>query len=148
MRRRTRGQALIEMGFVVVLLTFLAMGIVEVGYAFARTNMIVHSARDGARFGATLGAGDPTLRDVTTGCLTGAGRSTIHDHVQQSLDNIGFTAQNISVSQGCTGVVPTIAVTVTGPLQFLFNLVGTSVNVNRTVTFEDEARLCTGGGGC
>ena len=142
---RTRGQALIEMGIVVVLLTFLAMGIVEVGYAFARTNMIVHAARDGARFGATL-----DQRDNTTGCLTGAGTSTIHTHVQNALSAIGFTANTIGVSQGCTGTVPTITVTVSGPLHLLFDLLpgGTQVNVNRTVTFEDEARICNGGGGC
>ena len=145
--RRTRGQALIEMGFVVVLLTFLAMGIVEVGYAFARTNMIVHAARDGARFGATL---DASMRDANTGCFTGSGTSTIRTHVTQALNNIGFTANSISVTQACSGVIPIVTVTITGPLNLLFNLLprGNSINVNRTVTFEDEGRVCNGGGSC
>jgi len=143
--RRNRGQAMIEMGFVVVLLTFLAIGIVEVGYAFARTNMIVHAARDGARFGATL---DTSMRVANTGCFTGAGTSAIHDHVQSTLDAIGFNANSISVSQMCSGVVPIVTVTIQGPLHFLFDLIGDHVNVNRAVTFEDEGRVCNGGGGC
>lgn len=128
-----------EMGVVVVLLTFLVIGIVEVGFAFARTNMIVHAARDGARFGATL---DPSLRDPGTGCFTSAGTSAIQSHVTSVLDSIGFEPSGVAVSQGCEGTVPTITVTITGDLDLLFNLIGTGASVDRSATFQDEIRDC------
>jgi hypothetical protein len=137
-----RGQALAEMGFVVVLLTFLVMGIVEVGFAFLRTSMIVHAARDGARFGATL---DTSLRDPATGCFTpgtGGGKETIESHVDSVLSSIGFDG-TVGVMQECDDdLIPTVTVTVTGPLELIFNLIGTTFDVNRSVTFQDENRIC------
>jgi hypothetical protein len=44
------------------------------------------------------------------------------------------------VDQDCEGTVPTITVTITGDLPMLFNLVGTSFPINRSVTFQDEGR--------
>jgi Flp pilus assembly protein TadG len=139
-RRAERGQALAEMGIVVVLLTFLVLGIVEVGYAFLRTNIIVHAARDGARYGATL---DSSLRN-SDGCFTDT--STIQTHVENTLSSVGFTPSSIGIVQGCDGTVPTITVTIQGPLDLIFNFIGTSFPVDRSVTFQDEGRSCTGGG--
>ena len=140
-----RGQALVETALVVTLLAFLVMGIVEVGFAFARTNMIVHAIRDGARYGATL-----DQRNAVTGCLTGAGTTTIQDHVLSILTSIGFTPTGgtggISVRQLCDGTTPTIVVGVVGSLDMVFRFIGTAFNVNRAITFQDEGRVS--GGAC
>jgi len=139
-----RGQALVETALVVTLLAFLVMGIIEVGFAFARTNMIVHAVRDGARFGATL-----SQRNAATGCLTDPGKTSIRDHVQSILTTIGFTptggASGISVTQGCDGATPTIVVGVVGSLEMMFRFIGSSFNVNRSITFQDEGRVSPGG---
>src|SRR5262245_64231011 len=77
-RPRSRGQAFIEAALVVVALCFLMIGVVEVGWAFMRTSMITHAARDGARYGATLANSTGlTYRDAGTGCFTPTGQSKI-----------------------------------------------------------------------
>jgi Flp pilus assembly protein TadG len=139
-RRGSSGQALIEMALVVVMLVLLVLGIAEVGWAFMRTSIITHAARDGARFGATL---ETAYRDPITGCFTGGGESTIENHVNEVLDTIGFGG-TVAVSQGCKDTVPTVVVRVTGTLEMMFNLVGTSFDVDRSVTFEDENRAGCG----
>src|SRR5215510_1624481 len=147
-RRRhpaAHGQALVETGLVVAVLALLVMGIVEVGFAFARTNMIIHALRDGARYGATLGQ-----RTAATGCLTSTGQTTIQNHVISILATVGFTptggSSGVSITQGCDGATPTISVGVVGTLNMVFNFIGTSFSVNRSVVFEDEGRVPTGGG--
>jgi Flp pilus assembly protein TadG len=138
---------LVETALVVTFLAFLVMGIVEVGFAFARTNMIVHGLREGARYGATLGQ-----RNTGTGCLTSAGTTSIQTYVNGIMTSIGFTpaggANGIMVTQGCNNSAPTIAIGVTGSLNTAFNLIGTSFSVNRSVTFEDEGRTVPPGGAC
>jgi Flp pilus assembly protein TadG len=133
---RAGGQALIEMALVVVMLVMLVIGIAEVGWAFMRTSIIAHAARDGARFGATL---DTSYRDPVTGCFTGGGESTISDHVDEVLESIGFGG-TVAVAQSCKGTVPIVVVRITGTLEMMFNLIGTSFDVDRSVTFEDENR--------
>jgi hypothetical protein len=140
--RSNHGQALIEMALVVVTLVLLIAGIAEVGFAFMRTSMITHAARDGARFGATL---DNTYRDPATGCFNSAGTSQIESHCEEILQSIGFDG-SVSIDQDCDGAVPTVEVTITGTVELLFNLpfIGTSFDVDRSVVFEDENRLgCT-----
>jgi len=126
------------MGIVVVLLVTLCIGIVEVGFGFLRTNMIVHAARDGARFGATL---DPALRS-DTGCFTGGGIAAVQEQVRTVLSSVGFEATSIGVQQDCDGNVPIVTVTIQGPLDLVFNLIGDSVDVDRSITFRDEIRDC------
>ena len=59
-----RGQALVEMGIVVVLLVTLVMGTIEFGRAWMIVNMITHAARDGARIGG--GRGEPDAGGAIT----------------------------------------------------------------------------------
>jgi Flp pilus assembly protein TadG len=145
--RSERGQALIEMAVVVTLLFFLVMGIVEFGRAFMVTSMITHAARDGARFGATL---DPTLRSTdpaSKGCFTDAGTTAIEDHVDGQLRGGGVSPSsvNVSVTQDCDASdLATVTVVIDGTIDYIFNIVGTSFAVNRTVTFADENRACPG----
>jgi hypothetical protein len=128
------------MALVVVILVLLVLGIAEVGWAFMRTSIITHAARDGARFGATL---DASYRDPISGCFTGGGESTIESHVDEVLETVGFDG-TVAVTQSCKGTVPTVVVRVTGPLEMMFDLVGTSFDVDRSVTFEDENRIGCG----
>ena len=146
MTAANRGQALVETALVIVMLTFLVMGIAEVGWAFMRTNMVVNAARDGARFGATL---DKSLRN-SSGCFTAT--TVIKNHVQEQLNEVGFIASSIDVNQPCvtSGAVsvPIVQVVVSGQLDLLFpnffSLVDT--NLQRTITFADENRTtCTCG---
>jgi Flp pilus assembly protein TadG len=143
-RAAGRGQALVETAIVVVMLTFLILGIMELGWAFLRTNMIVHAARDGGRYGATL---DVAYRDPTTKYFTGAGVTKITDHVNALLSTVGYTPSSVNVSQACDGAgataVPTVQVTITGPFPLLFNLIPGSFSVSRSVVFQDEKRKCT-----
>jgi Flp pilus assembly protein TadG len=152
MRQGERGQSLVETGIVVVFLTFLVLGIMDVGWAFMRTSMIEHSARDGARYGATLAnATGLAYRDTTTGCFTGAGVSQIQSRVTSQLNTVGFSASSIAVCQDCSGTIPVTKVTVNGTLDMLFGFIQSSFAVSRDVTFQDEARLnCPGNtcGGC
>ena len=46
---RQRGQALAEMGFVILLFVVLTLGIIDFGRMFMVLNVITHAARDGAR---------------------------------------------------------------------------------------------------
>jgi Flp pilus assembly protein TadG len=139
---------LAETGFVIVLLTFLVMGIVEVGWAFMRTSMIEHSARDGARYGATLNnATGLTYRTAGTGCFTGTGAAQIRTRVRSQLASAGFApsgpgAPSITVCQDCSGTISVTRVTIVGTLDMLFGLLTSTFPVNRQVTFQDEQRSC------
>lgn len=147
----TRGQAIIETALVVVFLVFLIMGVVEVGWAFMRTSMITHAARDGARYGATLAnATGFAYRDAATGCFTGAGISKIQGRVTTMLNDVGFTPGSIGVCQACDGTIPITRVRVQGNMGTLFGFIGSTFAVDRGVTFEDEARVCPTNacGGC
>jgi hypothetical protein len=136
---------------VVVMLTFLIMGIVEAGWAFMRTTMIEHAARDGARYGATLAnATGSAFRDAVTGCFTGTGTSRIQSRVTTQLNDVGFTPSSIAVCQGCDGTIPITKVRVQGTLGMIFGFFVGTFPVDRQFTFEDEARVCPTNacGGC
>src|SRR5262245_7362678 len=118
--RGTQGQALIEMSFVILMLVFTTFWIAEVGFDFMRVNLVVHAARDGARFGATLAS-----RDADTGCFAGTAVSDIKSHVATALagTGTGFSADDVTVSQTCDNAVPIIEVTISGPMDPLFNFI-------------------------
>ncbi len=148
--KTNRGQALAEMGFVVILLTFLTMGIVELGWTFLRSSMFVHALRDGARYGATLAG--TTYRDPSTSLFTTAGVGKIKGHVKDlALSTMGYTLTDgqIDVTQSCDGAgtpVPIVTVRIhDAPFPMLFNLIPGSgtFNVNRSIVFEDEGRKCS-----
>jgi Flp pilus assembly protein TadG len=131
MRRRSgaRGQALAEMGIVVVLLVMILMGIVEFGRMLMLTNMVVHAARDGARIAAvTPGSDFSDAENHTMDLLATAG-----------LNNLTATAtQNV----GGAGGVTTVTMTVQGELDYLFIGFaggGPTLQLSRSVTFRKEA---------
>jgi Flp pilus assembly protein TadG len=126
------------MAFVVVALVLVILGISEVGWAFFESSMITNAARDGARFGATLPSGE---RDVN-GCIA-ANNATITDRVEDTLEGTNFTP-TVAVEQNDCAVdgIPTITVRITGTMSTLFNLMGSTFDVDRTITFQDEGRTC------
>jgi len=141
LRRRegARGQALAEMGIVIVLFVFLGLGIIEFGRAWMIINMVTHAARDGARAAAAL---PPSARDAS-GLVNSWG--TIESSVESYIeDNTGQTMTATGISNADAGGVPMIALQVEGEVDWLFFSVplgfGPSFEVNRIVTFRDEGR--------
>ena len=127
----------------ILMLLMATFWIAEVGFDFMRVNLVVHAARDGARFGATL-----ATRDDNTGCFNGTAVDDIKNHVEAALANTGtgFTANDVEVEQLCDNAVPIIQVTISGPLEPLFQFIFTDpFEIARSVTFADEGRTanCT-----
>ena len=141
LRRRdgARGQALAELGIVIVLFVFLGLGIIEFGRAWMIVNIATHAARDGARAAAAL----PTGSRDASGFITNWG--PIETAVeQQILDNTGQTMTATGDSNADSGGVPMISLQVQGNVDWLFFNVplgfGPTFQVNRIVTFRDEGR--------
>ena len=133
--RGQRGQALAEMGIVVVLFVTLCVGILEFGRAWIIVNMITHATRDGARVAAVA---LPSNRD-SYGMITNKSsiQSQVLSEIQTVTPTTGFA---VNVTQSTVGGVPMVQVQVTGSVPYMFQLVGNSFAVNRTVTFRDEGR--------
>jgi Flp pilus assembly protein TadG len=134
-RGRQRGQALIEMGFVIVLFVTLTMGVIEFGRAWMIGNMITHAARDGARAAAVT----PTASRGTGGTIsnTSAIQTSVLNSIRNAVPTSGFA---VNVTQPTVGGIPMVQVQVAATVPYLFQLVGNSFTVNRTVTFRDEGR--------
>ena len=131
-RRKTRGQALIEMGFVIVLLVTLVMGLMEFGRAWMIANMITHAARDGARAAATFANRNANCTIANTSAIS----NRVMDQIATVMDTA--TISSVDVTQSVQGGIPVVEVQVNGSVPYMFNLVGTSFDVSRTVTFRDE----------
>ena len=138
-RDRARGQALAELGIVIVLFVFLGLGIIEFGRAWMIINMVTHAARDGARAAAAL---PPSSRDASGHVSSW---STIESAVEGYIqDNTGQTMTATGISNADVGGVPMIALQVEGQVDWLFFHTplgfGPTFEVNRIVTFRDEGR--------
>jgi Flp pilus assembly protein TadG len=135
---RSRGQALAELGIVIVLFVFIGLGIIEFGRAWMIINMVTHAARDGARAAAAL---PPSAR--TNGYVSSW--SSIETAVENQIqDNTGQTMTVTGISNADSGGVPMVAVQVQGEVDWLFFHTplgfGPTFEVNRIVTFRDEGR--------
>jgi Flp pilus assembly protein TadG len=123
--------------------------IIEFGRAFMITNMLTHSARDGARVGAVLST--TNRQGGGSRCLNSTGVSAVCSRVRTQLLNVmsqsDVSGMTITVSQPCSGgSTPVVKVLLTGTLNYLFY--GATFGVTRSVTFEDEgvppgAAACT-----
>jgi Flp pilus assembly protein TadG len=143
-----RGQGLVEMGIVVLLMVTLAMGIVEFGRILMILNMITNATRDAARAAAAMSRSD---RAASNAHLCTNPMNNIKDMVVNQMNGyITITRSNVTVEYPtpAAGAPQTVLVrtNVDVPYIALFNLVGTSLPVNRTVTFRDE--VVAGGNGC
>ena len=138
-RDRARGQALAELGIVIVLFVFMGLGIIEFGRAWMIINMVTHAARDGARAAAAL---PPASRD-SSGHITAWGpiETSVENYIQ---DNTGQTMTATGISTADVGGVPMVAVQVEGQVDWLFFHTplgfGPTFEVNRIVSFRDEGR--------
>jgi Flp pilus assembly protein TadG len=138
-RDRARGQALAELGIVIVLFVFLGLGIIEFGRAWMIINMVTHAARDGARAAAAL---PPASRD-SSGKITAWGpiETAVENYIQ---DNTGQTMTATGISTADVGGVPMVAVEVDGQVDWLFFHTplgfGPTFEVKRIVSFRDEGR--------
>jgi len=138
-RDRARGQALAELGIVIVLFVFLGLGIIEFGRAWMIINMVTHAARDGARAAAAL----PPASRASSGHITAWGpiETSVENYIQ---DNTGQTMTATGISTADVGGVPMVAVQVEGQVDWLFFHTplgfGPTFEVNRIVSFRDEGR--------
>jgi len=126
-RNASSGQALAEMGLVVLLLITMLFGIIEFGRMLMLTNMVVHAARDGARIAAVT-PGSAPYTDAET-------------HVTQLLQSTGgnLSVTSSNDSDPVSGV-NTVTMTVTGNIPYLFGFFGSgALQVDRSVTFRQEA---------
>src|SRR5262245_18608994 len=167
--RRRRGQAMIELGIVVIVFAMLSMGAVQFRHAFMVLNMITHAARDGAHTAASWAERDAGScgRRPTAVTTAGAG-NPVETAVRNEITSVYAGSLNVSVCQGndgteaCpTGVAvpdtpncgspsnPVVMVNVQGCVPYLLNILGLGTacsggargfTVNRTVWFRDEKR--------
>jgi hypothetical protein len=172
-RRSRSGQALIETALVVVPLVLLGIGIVQFGYSFMQLNMIANAARDGARQAAAFPQRDGCgcIRSSDRTLITDPSTGTVMNQLRNVIDAPTLSTFNVQVEQLTGGVVtplcaggcpctsatctptlsdvPTVRVTVTGTVNYLFNFslwfAGSSWQVNRQVAFRDELRAQPGG---
>ena len=143
---------MVETAIVIVLFVTVTLGLVTFGHAFMAMNMITHAARDGARLAATW----PTRG----GCnkLDNTNTAGIQTKVQSEIASVvagtfAVDVRNNPVQSGALPCVPsttpTVVVTVTGCIPYLFPILpsslGTDCNgtkgftVNRVAEFHDES---------
>lgn len=138
--RDDHGQALVEMGIVLILFVILVLGVLEFGRAWMVANMITHAARDGARAAAVV----TSVNRDSNGNISGGKKTAIENQVMAQIDTVLPAAQrssfSASVTQDTVNGIPVVEVTVTGRVNYMFNLIGPDFGVARTVTFRDEGR--------
>ena len=140
--KRQRGQALAEMGLVVLLFVVLTLGIIDFGRMLMVLNVITHATRDGARIAAL------TNNDLWSGTsLPGAAGSTVQTRVRDQIATVmpqsDADAFTVTVSKTNTGSPSgeEAQVTVQGAVPFIFNFPGVwggSVTVTRIATYRFE----------
>jgi Flp pilus assembly protein TadG len=142
-RTHERGQTLAETGIVLLLLVTLGMAIVDFGRMLMLVNMVTSATRDAARVASAV----PRVDRAANGDL--CDKAKIQDIVVNQLKDVGLTitTSDVAVDRSPGSNPPTIKVTTTVDIPWiaLFNFVGSSLSVNRGVTFRDEH---TTGSGC
>jgi len=147
MRRNQSGQSLVELGIVVALFITLTLGAVEFGYAFMALHTITQASSAGARYASALEVGSRG----TCGVITDAGKSQVQGRVTSQIGGV-VNVTNVAVTQtpapltttpcaDLTATIPTVTVTVTGSIPYLFGLLGSgALSFTRAQTFRDEGR--------
>lgn len=133
--RREGGQALAETAIGLVIVIMLLMGIIEFGRAFMISNAVANAARVGARAAAIEMDRDASGFISSHTQIVNAVRTELQQTVGPSLAN----SLSVVVSQPTAGV-PLARVTITGQVPYIFNLVGTSFQLNRSVSYRDQGR--------
>jgi Flp pilus assembly protein TadG len=146
-KSKNKGQALAEMGMVIVLCTLLFLGIVEFGYVLMALNLVTQATTAGARAASVHQMGSRGLCGVFTDT------SAIANMVRSQIGSVAnVPANGVTVTQNpqpytaipCQAFaglnVPLVIVTTTGTIPDLFGLLGSTVSFTRSATFRDEAR--------
>ena len=129
-KTRQRGQALAEMGMVVLLFVVLTLGIIDFGRMLMIVNVITHAARDGARIAA-----------LTSPDNWAAQQGTLVASVEAQIATVTTTSFTVSRACSVVGGLPEVTVPVTGQEPFLFSfpgLWGGDIDVNRVATYRYE----------
>ena len=131
-RKAQGGQALAEMGLVVLLFVLLTCGIVDFGRMLMILNVVTHAARDGARMAAVIPDGSLIAES-----------SNISTRVQSQIATV--TTDPFTVTTTCAvlagGPAMTVEVRATNGVDYLFTfpgLWGGTLNVDRSATFRYE----------
>ena len=151
-RHAQKGQDLVEFGIIIVPFVALALGVVTFGHAFMVANMITHAARDGARLAATWPTRGACQR------LDNSNTAAIQTTVRNEISTVTGGTFTVNVTQNpvqpttppcTTSTTPLVVVTVSGCVPYVFPILPAALgvdcngrkgfNVNRSVTFHDEA---------
>jgi len=141
---RQRGQAMAEMGMVVLLFVVLTLGIMDFGRMLMVLNVITHAARDGARMAALTR--DSSWSGTTLG---GAAATTIRNRMRDQISTVlalgdaTTLANSATITRTNTGapVGEEASVRVQGSVPFMFSFPGIwggSISVDRTATYRFE----------
>lgn len=132
-----RGQSLAETAIGLAVVTLLLLGILEFGRAFMISNAITNAARVGARAVAM----EPATNRNSSGIVLNTTNivNSVKEEIANTVGQPVANAVTVQVSQPST-LVARARVTVTGQIPYMFNLVGSSFTVNRTVTYRDQGR--------
>jgi hypothetical protein len=138
---RQRGQAMAEMGLVVLLFVVLTLGIIDFGRMLMVLNVITHAARDGARIAALT-----KFERWSGGALTGAELAAVQSRVRQQMGTVmpqseadAFSVTPFKAAGGAAGEEASVRVQGSVPFIFSFpGLWGGSITVDRTATYRFE----------
>jgi hypothetical protein len=148
-RRAEAGQALAEMGIVVTVLVFLALGIIEFGRAWMIANVVITAARDGARAASTLPLADRFQSGGLAGQIDPSTQDwlDIRQQVQAVIASVysDGTPPQVTLDPDVdpTSAIKMISVTVVEDVSWLFlgSMLGQSrFHIARSITFRDEGR--------
>src|SRR3989442_13361744 len=131
MRKNQSGESLVELGVVVALFITLTLGAVEFGYAFMALHTITQASSAGARYASAL---DVAGSRGTCGVITAAGQSQVQGRVTSQIGGV-VNVTNVAMAQipapltatpcaDLSATIPTVTVTVTGSIPYLFGLLG------------------------
>jgi len=132
-----RGQAIAETAIGLSLVVLFMLGILEFGRGYMIANAVINAARVGARAAAM----EPANNRDTSGIIINSANieASVREEIANTVGQAVANAVTVQVSQP-TLLLPRARVTVTGNIPYMFNLVGTSFNLSRTVTYRDQAR--------
>ncbi len=149
--RNQRGQSIVELGVTVGMLVLLCMGTLEIGRVWLVGNMVAPAAREGARVAALTSAFNRGA-GTSLGLINSATENSIISLVKQEISQVlgspvvnSTLAVNVTQTPSIGGVVantviPLVTVSVSGNLDYIFNVLAEQTSINRSVSFRNEGR--------
>jgi len=149
--RNQRGQSLVELGLTVGIFALLCMGTLEIGRVWLVGNMVAQAAREGARDAALTSSANRGT-GTSLGLINSATKTSIINLVKSEIAQVlGTSTVNSTLTVAVTqtpstggvvssSVIPMVTVTVTGNMQYIFNVLAAQTSINRSVSFRDEGR--------